>query len=383
MISFLDKIRGNQLPLRYFIDVAKWKLYQKTGRRSRGIFSIRSSRRAIIIHETDSLCLTQIFPFFYYRKEIESRFKVRLSFQAKSDFLAFPERSLRGVPLVILQSWYTTPDDILNSLLHSSKLLNPDAKIVFLDAMSPTDLRLAHHLSDKIDLYVKKHILRDRNQYGKPTRGDTNLTDFYMKQYGISGLETTHPVSANFLNKILIGPSFFTTPRLLGHFKFNLNPDRGDKAIDVHGRMTHAKNDWYGIMRQEAKSKLEQIQGIKIVSEPNVSPTQYLLELRNSKICFSPFGYGEGCHRDYEAVYGGALLLKPDMAHIQTNPDIFIPFKTYVPIDWRFIDLEAKVRHYLHHAVERRELIENAYGVLHRYCHSDYFLDQMKPIFDA
>jgi hypothetical protein len=134
-------------------------------------------------------------------------------------------------------------------------------------------------------------------------------------------------------------------------------------------------------MRLEAKTALEKIEGVVSVTEPNVSPKQYFSELRSSKICFSPFGYGEGCHRDFEAAYGGALLLKPDMAHIETNPDIFIPYKTYVPLNWRFGDFEDKALHFLKAGTERRNIIDSAYAVLNKYCSADYFLDQMKPVF--
>ena len=52
----------------------------------------------------------------------------------------------------------------------------------------------------------------------------------------------------------------------------------------------------------------------------------------------SPFGWGELCLRDYEAVLGGALLLKPDMSHLETWPDVFVPHDTYAPFDWDATD---------------------------------------------
>ena len=38
----------------------------------------------------------------------------------------------------------------------------------------------------------------------------------------------------------------------------------------------------------------------------------------NSKISFSPFGWGELGVRDYEIILGGSLLVKPRMDHMQT-----------------------------------------------------------------
>ena len=51
-------------------------------------------------------------------------------------------------------------------------------------------------------------------------------------------------------------------------------------------------------------------------------------ELAQCGICFSPFGYGEVCWRDDEAVYSGALLINPGMSHMVTEPDVFVPGET-------------------------------------------------------
>ncbi len=63
---------------------------------------------------------------------------------------------------------------------------NPDAKIVYMDSFAPTDLRLAAMLDPYIDVYVKKHVFRDRARYLEPTKGDTNLVDYYGKLYGLN-----------------------------------------------------------------------------------------------------------------------------------------------------------------------------------------------------
>ena len=42
--------------------------------------------------------------------------------------------------------------------------------------------------------------------------------------------------------------------------------------------------------------------------------------MRQSKIVVSPFGFGEMCHRDFEAWGCGAVLLKPRVDHLRTLP---------------------------------------------------------------
>ena len=68
----------------------------------------------------------------------------------------------------------------------------------------------------------------------------------------------------------------------------------------------------------------------------------YLRELTESRITFSPYGWGEICFRDFEAVACGSVLLKPDMTHLDTKPDIYEPGVTYVPVRWDLQDFAAK-----------------------------------------
>ena len=75
-------------------------------------------------------------------------------------------------------------------------------------------------------------------------------------------------------------------------------------------------------------------------AEGKLSNSEYLKIQNNSKISFSPFGWGELGARDYEIILGGSLLVKPRMDHMQTWPNIFIPNKTYVPLEWDFSNLE-------------------------------------------
>ena len=66
-----------------------------------------------------------------------------------------------------------------------------------------------------------------------------------------------------------------------------------------------------------------------------------------SRICVSPFGFGEICWRDFEAILFGCLLVKPDMGHVRTQPNVFVPGLTYVPVRWDYADLEEVCAAYL------------------------------------
>jgi hypothetical protein len=92
-----------------------------------------------------------------------------------------------------------------------------------------------------------------------------------------------------------------------------------------------------------------------------VSQRYYYKELFDSKIVLSPFGWGEVCFRDFEAIISGALLLKPDMSHLKTWPDVYIPYETYIPLNWDGTDIKEKTETYLADNKARERIAQNAW----------------------
>jgi hypothetical protein len=130
------------------------------------------------------------------------------------------------------------------------------------------------------------------------------------------------------------------------------------RSIAVHARIDLVSCESIAYQRQLC---LERIAGNELFLTGIVSQNQYYRELYDSKITLSPFGWGEVCFRDFEAVISGSLLLKPDMSHIKTWPDIYIPYETYVPVNWDGTDIIEKAETYLANDQERRRIAENAY----------------------
>jgi hypothetical protein len=80
------------------------------------------------------------------------------------------------------------------------------------------------------------------------------------------------------------------------------------------------------------------------VDTTKVSRRKYLVELSNSKIGISPFGWGEISCRDFEIIINGALLFKGDMSHLETWPSLYAGNETYIPYSWNLEDFEEKLR---------------------------------------
>lgn len=72
-------------------------------------------------------------------------------------------------------------------------------------------------------------------------------------------------------------------------------------------------------------------------------PTSYLESMLISRTVVSPYGWGEACHRDYEAMLLGALVIKPSMEHVVAWPEVFRRGETYVACEPDFSDVPCIV----------------------------------------
>jgi hypothetical protein len=254
---------------------------------------------------------------------------------------------------IFVQFRWDIPPSEQSQTIGSLRQSYPDAKIIYLDWYAP--LHIPHpQMLPLVDLYVKKQVLADRARY---TQGlwDTNLIE-YESQWNAefrSGPFLQVPES-DIQQKLFVGWNFATAPHFLqdlagGHFA------ESQRSIGIHCRICAPENrdQWYGHMRGRAYDAVKRMadhlgKSIPVVcTSSTVSFKEYLAELRDSRLCVSPFGAGEVCWRDFEAIMSGALLVKPDMAHIHTHPDVFRPHETYVPVRWDFADLEEQCCRYL------------------------------------
>lgn len=344
-------------------------------------FTGSTRQRLLLLSLPERIPQSQIEPFHYYARDIRSRFDVQIREADARRYLADAAYGPDDASIVCFQSDFLVTADDLRRTAEQIRSRNPRAKLVYLDWFAPTDLRFAAPLDPLISVYVKKHVLRDEKLYGRPTLGDTNLTDHFAKRFGLDLPTTVFPVPEKFREKLLVGPTFLTADFLLDAFRRPRARGARDRAIDVHARLATEGDDWYRLMRQESARAVADLEGWSAVMGTGVGHQRYMAELRRSKICFSPFGYGEVCWRDYESIASGAVLLKPDMSHIRTDPDIFVAGETYVPVRWDLEDFSEKVEMVLKRPDLRQHLAENAFRKLHAYVAEGRFADQLAPIF--
>ncbi len=242
-----------------------------------------------------------------------------------------------------------------------------------------------HHrgVIEYVDLFYNKSLLRDRSAYLRPLYGDELFTDYYHRKHGFSDDpdETSPPLArAADLEKLRlswnVGIGDFPRPKFgqragvalarglgLGWSRFfsrrhNPPPRRNAGTVPIHARLGYQKRPTIAAQRRIMVPLIEN--HALFLTGPKIAQKQYNREIRDSRVVFSPFGLGELCFRDFEAVQSGALLLKPDMAHVETWPDIFHPGETYVPVRWDGTDLVEVGEAYLENERERRRIVENA-----------------------
>jgi hypothetical protein len=343
-------------------------------------FSADAPARLLLVTQPERIPQSQIFPFHHFSGDMKKHYAAEVREADMAQILAGAPLIAKGATTVAFQTPFDISDADLHRLHDRLRDENPGATFAYLDWFAPTDLRNAARIGPLVDVYVKKHVLRDRAAYGQPTLGDTNLTDYYLRRMGRTGPVQKFDVSQDFLAKLVVGPSFATAPGILQSF-LRAPPRHGPRPYDVHARFAVNGTDWYHVMRSEADVAVSGLKDLSILRGEGVSLPRFMAEMRRTKICFSPFGYGEVCWRDYEAIMGGAVLLKPDMSHIETDPDIFRAWETYVPLRWDLADFDEAVARLRDDEALRRRISGKAFAVLQDWLRSDAFAKVMAPLF--
>ena len=197
--------------------------------------------------------------------------------------------------------------------------------------------------------------------------------DMYLEKYAFnkwffesgSDLDLSYNIPERLWNRIKLsnincGRTIFGTG-----IEANLNkmpPISKIKNIDVCAifQTFHVENRDHGVRndihytnhRKRVWDKLDKLQSkFKIISK-KLPFNEYIDNLSKSKISISPFGQGEICFRDFEAMLLGTILVKPDQSNIVTAPNIFEEGETYIgcKLDWS--DLEEKIQYILNNFSE-------------------------------
>jgi hypothetical protein len=371
--SLRSKLRYKvQFPLNYVMDSL--------------LVRIRTDSSAIthILVASDDLAFTseqQFAPLFLNRRRIADELGVVFDRQLIDHVLASSELIGDRYSVVFAKLSYTTPRDVaLEKIARLRRRLAPRVKLVYFDGDDDLCVQWGGLLKF-VDLYVKKHVFADTSWYQKEFVGKNNLTDYVAGVTGRSFAENPIPrsgtVGADQAGKIFAGYNIGLDEKITSLFHATRPALPSEKTVDVMCRAACAPDSWLHALRGTVSAALEplQQQGFQVVlPDKRVDQKAYYEEMRSSRICVSPFGYGELCWRDFETVLMGSLLVKPDMSHVRTEPNIFIAGETYVPVRWDYSNLSEVCARYLADDAERNRITSQAYQVLSDYYHNSGYL---------
>jgi hypothetical protein len=318
-----------------------------------------------------------VFPLFAYSKILrESGFNLKY-FSNANDFK-------KGFPDFLIISGVSLPR-ILKSKICSYQFLNECQELriplIFLsgsDSTGPMDSKIIA----SVDSYLNRQILKDKNLYLKEHRRHY-FRDKVFKRHSFKNQEEFPLVSYQeeevrkigiYWNLGLIDWKTQTTNKASRYYyifkknsyfsNFGADKKLSSRNLDLSFRGnlfggTHDVSRFHRLKSFRVYKKLSL--KYKCPSEGIIPHVEYMKEIRDSKISISPFGWGEVCYRDFESFQAGALLLKPNMDHLETFPNFYKP-ENMVFYNWDADDLEEKIEIVLNHLDDFEEIANNAKG---------------------
>lgn len=170
-----------------------------------------------------------------------------------------------------------------------------------------------------------------------------------------------HPVivpSKDF-KKVEVGYSFGSYGQMKLYVERVVTDFDAPRISDLHfAGCTSYKRETITFHRRLAVIKAKQLKCVKVdvSGGRKYRKGEYMKMLKNTKIVLSPWGFGEACYRDYEAMYMGCILLKPDSSYVKCWPEIYLNNKTYVPCKPDFSDLQEKTNYIIQNWNELKDM---------------------------
>ena len=247
--------------------------------------------------------------------------------------------------------------------------------------------------SDRVKGFFKVTNFYDLSCHNEPTSGDIRYHANFIDKYENISKKTDHTIlfSDRELQKIRCALPAFLNFRMDQVRQANsLSPHQRAVDINFAGTTDYTKNKNYvNLKSSDPKLELPRLisahrkrclkKVIEIKDKNNLdvilsdhkpmNQPQYWNSLYNSKICLSPWGFGAYNWRDYESIYLGALLVKPDTSFLETYCNLFQDEKNYIKCSHDFEDLDGIVEDCIKNYEKYDIIRKNALDTLNH--HSD------------
>ena len=309
-----------------------------------------------------------LFPLIKFKNTlIDNGFNVRI-------YKAIDEKITDCDYLMIDSKFFKTRWSIdFKGTLEKISSFNDETKVIWCDQADSSGTFLGQVLP-YVHKYLKAQLLKDHHEYTKTHYASRIFTDYYHNKYNITDSDPyiEQPVqnlddlsklglswNSTFMNYGVWGPYI---PRIRAHLPLNSilqysearTPANAPRALDLTCRMgINYARETVCYQRRKIRDILSDY-----VQTNKLSRSKYLQEMDHSKICVSPFGLGEITLKDFECFLSGSLLLKSDMSHMETWPNLYIDNKTCIFHNWDLTDVREKIDWALSNKIRRIEMAQ-------------------------
>jgi hypothetical protein len=354
----------------------------------------KNSRKVLILSATGNAHGLS-YPFHFYRQELATEFNFHFE-EHISNSLNEKLNKIRVFKGDII--FVSMPLRVNGEILSRQKVIDffqsidsaRRFKLVFFD-ISDNAVSPYFDILPYVDLFLMPFVFRDQHNYEKPFKGGNIMADYLAGRFQLAttaengfheGLFLSRP-KMDQIYKIMPYWNWMLWRSMVKAFKGQnyrciLN---GQRNIDVTCRFTQYEG-WCRFHRLHVCERLAALspQYAIVATKDKVDLKSYYRELESSRISFSPFGYGEICPKDFEAIMKGCLLFKPSVEHLTAYPQIHVENETYVPVAWDLADLEEKITYYLERPEEQQRIAANAARAYERFFAECGFLAKIEEI---
>ena len=205
--------------------------------------------------------------------------------------------------------------------------------------------------------YYKNQLLAERSRYLEPMHGRRAPSDFYHRHDGVTdpqGDDAPQVRDAALLDRLqvswnsgLADYSRFGPRRMAAyrHLRCDALLQWPRRFADPRAPRPNEVSCRFGTAYDRPSVAHQRLEIRRRLADrmptDKLARGAYLHEMETSRVVVSPFGLGEITLKDFEVFLSGALLLKPDMGHMETWPDLFRDGESMRAFAWDLDDLET------------------------------------------
>jgi hypothetical protein len=187
---------------------------------------------------------------------------------------------------------------------------------------APVRVNLGH---PNLKAVIKNTVYADWNTYNEnPWRRH----EAWCRGYEPTALPPSQRITPDQYAKLKLGFSFTAYPHydaIRSLEPYELSHERPYVAHFAGTTDYGPEMGWLNWHRMQAVAAIQdaKLPAEILADKRTMDFTDYFRTMRESEFVVSPWGLGEPCYRDFEAVLSGCLVIKPDTRHILTVPQQF------------------------------------------------------------